>query len=202
VPLWPSPSPILESKALQNAGTDVALIEHVGRLLRPGRRSGVPLEQPPNPTPCQTVAGRVDKTLPAPPRTESSSLAHTISTIWRLVAGPRSATLWHWCCSNYPRRAALTARLAAPVFRWSNRPTKTPWPNGCRESRKDTPCPAMYESEHTGPGYNRGVGAAGIASGLRRRRRAYAAVTSAPYRRMTAEMYTHRRNTTTAAIDP
>jgi hypothetical protein len=47
-----------------------------------------------------------------------------------------------------------------------------------------------------------GVGAAGISSGRRRRRRAYAAVTSTPYRKMTAEIYTQTRNTTTAAIDP
>jgi hypothetical protein len=57
---------------------------------------------------------------------------------WHFRAGS-----WHPGCSIEPCRAALAARLAAPVFRWSNRPTQKRLP-GCREKSKDTPCPAMY----------------------------------------------------------
>src|SRR4249920_3888532 len=50
--------------------------------------------------------------------------------------------------------------------------------------------------------YVLGVAAAGRSSGRPRRRRAYAAVNSAPYSRITACTYTQTRKTTTAAIDP
>src|SRR5262249_27318845 len=50
--------------------------------------------------------------------------------------------------------------------------------------------------------YVLGAGAAGTSSGRPRRRRAYAAVNSTPYSRITACTYTHTRKTTTAAIDP
>jgi hypothetical protein len=49
-------------------------------------------------------------------------------------------------------------------------PNQHTLPNGCRESRKDTPCPAMYGRLLMD--YRRGVGAAGIWSGLLRRNRA------------------------------
>jgi hypothetical protein len=48
----------------------------------------------------------------------------------------------------------------------------------------------------------RGVAAAGTSSDLCRLSRAYAAVNSAPYKRITADTYTQIKNTTTAAIDP
>ena len=41
------------------------------------------------------------------------------------------------------RRAALAARLAALVFRWSNRLTNI-LPAWLQGESKDTPCPAMY----------------------------------------------------------
>jgi hypothetical protein len=43
------------------------------------------------------------------------------------------------------RRAALAARLAALVFRWSNRLTNI-LPAWLQGESKDTPCPAMYKS--------------------------------------------------------
>jgi hypothetical protein len=94
---------------------------------------------------------------------------------------------------------------------------------GCRESRKTSlPRHVRLSSQCPVPGFPvsrnrkletgnwklalqivvRGVGAAGISSGRLRRKRAYAAVTSTPYNRITAEMYTQIRKTTTAAIDP
>ena len=64
--------------------------------------------------------------------------------------------------------------------------------------------PAYRHHEHRGddPRHTRGAGAAGTSSGRRLRRRAWAAVNSTPYMRITDDMYTHSRNTTTAATDP
>ncbi len=47
---------------------------------------------------------------------------------------------WHRGCSKRGRRAASAARPAAPVFRWSIRPTINCLP-GCRESRETLPAP-------------------------------------------------------------
>lgn len=47
---------------------------------------------------------------------------------------------WHRGCSKKVCRAATAARPAAPVFRWSTRPSNNFLP-GCREGRKDLPAP-------------------------------------------------------------
>ena len=90
---------------------------------------------------AQATRGR-----PASTRETSATHPHLPSTSeapkrWRF----RTIT-WHRGCSIERCRAASAARLAAPVFRWSNRPTKNCLP-GCRESRKTLPAPPCTHDE-------------------------------------------------------
>ncbi len=137
----------------------------------------------------------------------------------QLVFGRRG---WHRGCSMEGCRAASAARPAAPVFRWSIRPSITACLAAGR-SRKTLPAPPCTVADSQFPGFQfpvssfqfasspvpfsdeaggqldrpdnwklvtgnwqliysvvLGAGAAGISSGRRRRKRAYAAVTSTP----------------------
>jgi hypothetical protein len=88
-----------------------------------------------------THAGHCCETQVPTATTSTTDLLHTGQILpqnWPFFGRQR----WHRGCSIEGCRAATAARRAAPVFRWSIRPT-THYPAWLQGESQDTPCPAI-----------------------------------------------------------